>query len=357
MIDIERSTNLDFAETIRVRVYDAEEGYSIDEYWLSYFADLDGALEKMTTVLEEFRLNHPGENYLTGEQSAIIDTTLKAHSSISTLTPTPSSATPLESTTATIKSAAPASQSTASWSTTLTSRLKIFPAIDRSTSSLATITDKEKLEAGTPRSASPPPSRPASSSAQQDKGHTYPPDPAPGIPPAEFASDKVWSIPIPSLPTAMTNWLSRAPSKISALPAALVTKPRKILEVVTGSDMSVERDPGAQTGFSAPEEEENVERTDDPTVEEQEKFRKSFGLSEKESVLASESLACSYRHRMLILVHVGYSAYLFRGLPIYGKVYISTTFFCFKSVGILAKTKVRYIHRCARQGADDRYNR
>ena len=36
----------------------------------------------------------------------------------------------------------------------------------------------------------------------------------------------------------------------------------------------------------------------------------------------------------------GHSAYLFRGLPIYGKVFISTTFFCFKSVGILAKTKV-----------------
>ncbi|KAK4699137.1 hypothetical protein P7C70_g7126, partial [Phenoliferia sp. Uapishka_3] len=56
-----------------------------------------------------------------------------------------------------------------------------------------------------------------------------------------------------------------------------------------------------------------------------EKLRKYFGLTEKEKVVAS------------------FQAYLFRGLPIAGKVYISTTFLCFRSVGItgtIAKTKM-----------------
>lgn len=87
----------------------------------------------------------------------------------------------------------------------------------------------------------------------------------------------------------MTNWLSKAPSRKSftSVPA-LITKPRKILEVVTGSAMSVERDPGAQTGFAGMEEEDKMEKGGVSPVEEQEKFRKSFGLSEKESVLAGE---------------------------------------------------------------------
>lgn len=36
-----------------------------------------------------------------------------------------------------------------------------------------------------------------------------------------------------------------------------------------------------------------------------------------------------------------FPAYLFRGLPIYGKIIVSTTFLCFKSSGPLAKTRVR----------------
>ena len=59
IVDVEKSSSLEFAETIRVRVYDADEGYSIDEYWLSYFKDLDSALDKISTVLEAFRQHHP----------------------------------------------------------------------------------------------------------------------------------------------------------------------------------------------------------------------------------------------------------------------------------------------------------
>ncbi len=40
------------------------------------------------------------------------------------------------------------------------------------------------------------------------------------------------------------------------------------------------------------------------------------------------------------VVVIEYSAYLFRGLPTYGKVFVSNHFLSFKSVGILAKTKV-----------------
>ncbi|GAA5830538.1 hypothetical protein JCM11251_002507 [Rhodosporidiobolus azoricus] len=55
VVDVEKSSGLEFAETIRVRVYDPEEGFEIDEYWLSYFKNLDAALDKINGVLERFR--------------------------------------------------------------------------------------------------------------------------------------------------------------------------------------------------------------------------------------------------------------------------------------------------------------
>ncbi|GAA5991543.1 hypothetical protein JCM10908_005753 [Rhodotorula pacifica] len=59
IVDVEQTSSLEFAEMIRVRVYDADEGYSLDEYYLSYFKDLEGALDRINSVLDAFRLHHP----------------------------------------------------------------------------------------------------------------------------------------------------------------------------------------------------------------------------------------------------------------------------------------------------------
>lgn len=52
---------------------------------------------------------------------------------------------------------------------------------------------------------------------------------------------------------------------------------------------------------------------------------------------------------LTILPLTEYPAYLYRGLPISGRVYISTNYFCFRSSGLLAvKTKVNFTeqHNC-----------
>ena len=59
IVDVEKTSSLEFAEMIRVRVYDADEGYSLDEYYLSYFKDLDGALNRINAVVDAFRIHHP----------------------------------------------------------------------------------------------------------------------------------------------------------------------------------------------------------------------------------------------------------------------------------------------------------
>lgn len=275
MIDIERSSNLEFAETVRVRVYDADEGYSIDEYWLSYFADLEGALGKMTEVLEAFRERNPMEEGHDGVAGITDTTTRSYHSLIKGATPVAAKDPP---------SAPALPHSSSSWS----SRLRIFPALDKSTSSLNTITEKDRSGLGTPRAASPSPGS-SSSILGHPTDHTYPPDPAPGTPPPEFALEhrSSWSmpsIPLPSIPSSVTGWLKGPPKRIisatSSLGPAVASKGRKILEVVTpGTDHS-----GAPDSDEEPEKPELSSEADD------EKFRKSFGLGEKEHVVASMSI-------------------------------------------------------------------
>ena len=183
VLDIERSSSLDFAETIRIRVYDADEGFSIDEYWLSYFADLPSALSSLLAVLEQYRAAHP-EQATTA--AAIVDTTQKgAHlARAKSVPPRPAS----------------------SWSA-LSSRLRLFSAADRASQSVATLTDHPKSGTTTPSprrssdsprrssdSVRPPPARrnvladsdDALATATVDHAHTYPPEPSSGDPPPEL---------------------------------------------------------------------------------------------------------------------------------------------------------------------------
>lgn len=59
IVDVEKTHHIEFAEMLRVRVYDADEGYSLDEYYLSYFKDIDNACERINSVIEAFREHHP----------------------------------------------------------------------------------------------------------------------------------------------------------------------------------------------------------------------------------------------------------------------------------------------------------
>ena len=59
IVDIERSSALDFSETIEVKVVDKGDSYSVDSYFFAYFHDLQAALEQisspMSTIVEDRR--------------------------------------------------------------------------------------------------------------------------------------------------------------------------------------------------------------------------------------------------------------------------------------------------------------
>ncbi|BGP13097.1 hypothetical protein JCM10213_000900 [Rhodosporidiobolus nylandii] len=422
VVDVEKSNGLEFAETIRVRVYDADEGYDIDEYWLSYFKDLDGALAKINETLERFRADDtaamqapspvedttkkavadlgetdqvkgtdgergegleeddgPHRSKSLGERvsSVLSGNGLKRESSRSSKATTSSIS--RASTRLSVETPRQSSESSRPSSLVVDTKLPpstgpsaaALPARSNSSTatpvagSVATLRPSSTVgedvaapaetqlpaaitvapptaagvegdgEAGGPRAlgsvegdpssstmstASAPPANSASSPAvvepeqrELESAHTYPPQPSPGPAPSEATLQKRGST------------LSR-----------VLTPGRKILEVVTHPSLPGRKKKDTQEGdlIAGPVVEEPEDIDDDEgggtgdegggkTTHRGRDMRRTFGMSEKEDLIEY------------------FPAYLFRGLPIYGKVYISTSYFCFKSgVGILNKTKM-----------------
>ncbi|GAA6057393.1 hypothetical protein JCM3770_000741 [Rhodotorula araucariae] len=440
IIDVEKSASLEFAETIRIRVYDADEGYSIDEYWLSYFKDLDGALDKINTVLETFRWHHPQGATGADAQPEVEDTTKQIQTDLGdtdqvkgadgerdaasetrsrtlterdaasetrsrTLTERVSSVlsgSPLKrsaskssrmSTSAANTPVTPASQADSPAAAAVPRQVAVVtatptptggsvatlraPASDATRAAAAAddevavegvstmtavagaaplpapVGDTPKMErdgtvpslapAASVPSPSPSPSpspllaptattgesetasvrRPASLDTAGANRHTYPPEPSPGPAPDEVGR-----------PGRRASTLSKVLSAPATAASTVSQGGRKILEVVTHSTVpgrgrkraksrsGREGMGGAVVEEGHEEDEDNRDEGDGPEGEVDE-FRRVFGLQEKEELLDQ------------------FPAYLFRGLPIYGRVYISSNFFCFRSSGILAaKTKM-----------------
>lgn len=317
----------------------------------------------MTQVLESFRDAHPEVR----QAVSILDSTSK-NNTVATPTPTsPTSSTfPLCITKSFSSTPAVGSSSSGSASPTvavphrsassLSSRLG-FGHRSSPTPSLKTIPspspgtprDSTEIDRASSLDSNQTMVAPSSSSATD----TYPPDPSPDVPPLvarHSSSSSSWSIPsIPSVPA----WLKGPPKRLLSTTNSVVRAPvRKILEVVSGVAGNTSHSETGQRGRIRGNTLERDSTTSGGVIVEEEddgneKFRMMFGLGEKEVIVSREFL-------LLIQLHVSresesdsiqaiteFPAYLFRGLPIYGKVYISTSYFCFKSIGILAKTKVR----------------
>ena len=70
-MDIEKSSALDFSETIEVKVVDKSENFStVDSYFFAYFQELDAALEQIRDTVRTYR---PSSESLT--EATVIDTT------------------------------------------------------------------------------------------------------------------------------------------------------------------------------------------------------------------------------------------------------------------------------------------
>lgn len=70
-MDIEKSSALDFSETIEVKVVDKSENFSpVDSYFFAYFQELDGALEQIRDAVRTYRSSSESL-----PEATVIDTT------------------------------------------------------------------------------------------------------------------------------------------------------------------------------------------------------------------------------------------------------------------------------------------
>ena len=73
ILDVEKSSAIEFSETIEVKVFDKEEHYSVDSYFFAYFHDIQVALEH---IREAVRTNRSSP---AGSPHALLDTTAARH--------------------------------------------------------------------------------------------------------------------------------------------------------------------------------------------------------------------------------------------------------------------------------------
>jgi len=74
ILDVERSTAMDFSETIEVKVVDKEDHFAIDSYFFAYFHDLPGALDQIRDAVRTYRTSRNlSEN---ASPPAVLDTTV-----------------------------------------------------------------------------------------------------------------------------------------------------------------------------------------------------------------------------------------------------------------------------------------
>lgn len=288
VVDVDRSTDLEFAETIRVRVYDHDEAITMDEYWLSYFSDLDAALQEMQMLLRDWRSSHADSHGAT-----VRDSTLqrKIRTPADALVDAPPDR--KEQTGGIVGVATGTAMGAATGAVNVAgntfSRLsKLGGALPAGLQRVATPRSRSRSNSRS-ASGSPAPEKSERTdsplregsdigSGQEDPDHTYPPDPAPGARPT--SSQSKWTVPglpgVPGLPN-VGAWVRGGPRG-------------KVTEVITPAP----RDD--------PQKEEHEQRResaaldsaedDDKRADVDAKFQMVFGLAHTEHVLYRESLSC-----------------------------------------------------------------
>ncbi|KAK2461690.1 hypothetical protein APHAL10511_006153 [Amanita phalloides] len=315
ILDVERSAAMDFSETIEVKVFDKEEQYSVDSYFFAYFRDISTALEQIRDAVRENRI-FPTATF---PQSVIDTTPRSAPIERSLSVPTDSTG------------------SKASAGFRLTSLLR--PLSDnipfgRPTPSSATfnpLTEEEFTHVSKransssfiPVTASPLPpdqaARPGEGIVGKiPSGYTYPP------------STQRPTIDSDQSPLSATSWIVGVPSwlrpprrlfgssTIPGLGSPGRSETAGVREIYSSMAPAPTRVTSSDLTYSI------LETPELPLdVETIEKFRAAFAYDEKENLLGY------------------FPGYIFRLLPVYGRLYVSTNYFCFKSSGPLAsRTKM-----------------
>ncbi|KAG1829240.1 glycosyltransferase family 1 protein [Suillus subalutaceus] len=336
VLDVEKSSAIDFSETIEVKAFDKEPS-TTDSYFFAYFQDLPVALE---LIRDAVRSHHSS---VTRSPLALLDTT-------STRPPQPSATHGMDR-----AKSLPTLDTRFGSSFRLSSLLRPFQ--DSLPTSLGRMNSAqeapEPIEAPdeythitkrsgsslVPVTSSPDPiSSPDSSKALHalskaftiatPADHTYPPSTSVGdlasSPSAKsIPSSASWSVGVPSwlkVPRSRLGTSTSNASSFSASPSGGGI--REVYSVLSNAESATRRSSGSAQGDLGYSVLETPEAVVDP--EATDKFRSAFAFDEKEILLGY------------------FTGYIFRLLPVPGRLYVSTNYFCFKSTGPLS-SKTRMI--------------
>ncbi|KAH9853091.1 hypothetical protein C2E23DRAFT_885078 [Lenzites betulinus] len=351
VVDVDRSNTMEFSETIEIKVQDRSSDLALDSYFFAYFNDLPAALEQIRDAVRAYRTMPSFQH-----APSVVDTTIaRSPGPRPPNERAPSSATadqlPRTPSGFKLTSLLPLGRaaSTPGPSTGDTNNEDFTHIVKRSGSSFVPIASL--AETTSPTEGENPVRanllRASSSSLTPTPSvsdHTYPPSvsastadtrgsqshPYPHSSPAS-AKDTAggWSVGMPSMP----SWL-RVPSR-SLFNAAIppIVRPHLehaltlplgvgVKEIVSSHSRASSRSRHAPSNSASGSGEfgffsilESPGTGVDP--ETADKFRTAFAFDEKENLLGI------------------FPGYLYRLLPVYGRLYVSTNYFCFKSSGPL----------------------
>ncbi|KIP06915.1 glycosyltransferase family 1 protein [Phlebiopsis gigantea 11061_1 CR5-6] len=330
IVDVEKSSAMDFSETIEIKAIDKNEHYSVDSYFFAYFHDLPVALEQIRDAVRTYR-SVPGSS----SPPPVIDTTA-SRTPVAPYQPMQSPGIGISPTTL------PTPKSSSGSSFRFTSLLRPFQdslPLMRAYSSQEPPGNEEYTHISkspssfVPITTSPVPLQPPSlpgtrspsltpTSSNVEHGHTYPPSSSSsyhseltisstrestwtvGMPAwLKMPSRRLLSSPFTTLRPAIEHSTSTPPSSSAAVSEVLSSRHLSMSASGGGGDFGF---------FSILEMPEST--VDEETTE---KFRTSFAFDEKEKLLGC------------------FPGYIFRLLPVYGKLYISSNYFSFRSSGPL----------------------
>ncbi|KIM67036.1 glycosyltransferase family 1 protein [Scleroderma citrinum Foug A] len=324
IVDVEKSSAFDFSETIEVKIVDKDEK---DSYFFAYFHDIQAALEHIRDAVRLHRALDPGSPQVVLDTTAARPTVVTAHG---------------------IDRARslPTAESKGSYSFRLSHLLRPFHdpfplPLGRAYSAPDPPNAAEEYEHISKRGSFVPvatsapgndltspitnnPVFPADSSLPL-RDHTYPPSSSPGES-SSSSQGKIlplgvpWNVGVPS-------WLrsarrTTAPGGSVSLTVSVSQNLGSVHEIYSSPVTSFpDQSNGAPAdlGYSVLE---TTEAMVDGEI--MEKFRTAFAFDDKEVLLAY------------------FSGYLYRLLPVSGRLYVSSNYFCFKSTGPLSQ-KTRMI--------------
>ncbi|KAJ4476628.1 glycosyltransferase family 1 protein [Lentinula aciculospora] len=324
ILDVDKSSALDFSETIEVKVYDKEaQELSIDSFFFAYFRDLSAALDQIRDAVRCRRTE--------GETThSVLDTTATRNipvpsgssmpasiPSSSSLFKIPSILRPFSESRITSPDPTSSVEPQHEEFTHITKRAHSSSFIPIMTTLSPTSTeDTEGDSLNTP----------IASTIIIDSSHTYPPSTSsspvasthlsipqrPGTSSSALSSSgSSWSMNVP-------HWLrsrSLFGGVIDTLP--VIPPGGKVKEMYTSTAAST-LSAASRVGGGADLTYSILETPDAPVDNDiAEKFRNYFAYDERETLLGH------------------FPGYLYRLLPVYGRLYISLNHFCFKSSGPL----------------------